>query len=360
MRGEPPGGFSLIELLVAMTVFIILGGILAAVLGGSIRSWQAGEAVVELNERARLLLDSIQDDLSATRTSPAGTAPVRFLGDYDALGRQRLRLVRTTTREAADPLLRQAGSALGANAAYDGAGDLDEAAGFRLLPTGGLMEVAYLVDPQAGSMEVRRGVRAPVGGAGSLLDDATLADLAAMRDRAPVVAEGVLLLELNYWAPATDEWDAPYLVAEDLRAPGDQARGPCADWDSTRGLAAGFAYHAGPGSVADPSDDLYPTRVEVVVVLAPGGPGAPSTRLLEAASDADPRLRVESTVGLPVEESERYVKVDEEWIRYRGVTEREVVVEEGGRGVRGTQAVGHAAGATVRAGRSFSLVVRLP
>jgi hypothetical protein len=53
-----------------------------------------------------------------------------------------------------------------------------------------------------------------------------------------------------------------------------------------------------------------------------------------------------------------YIRIDDEWIRYRSISGRRFIGCE--RGVRGTEAVEHAADAMAIYGTSFSRVVRIP
>ncbi len=116
-------GITLIELMVAMTVFLMLGGALVMFLNTGIRTWRVGEARREAFERAQAILETLADDLSSTFPDPShgthGEVDVIFLSDYDDQGRQRLRFVRTLAGEMRHPITQDAGSLTGGLGEYD-------------------------------------------------------------------------------------------------------------------------------------------------------------------------------------------------------------------------------------------------
>jgi len=62
---NPKSGFTLVEILVAMGVFIILGTALVGLMAAAVDSWRRGEAGRLVNERLQALQRQIADDLAA-------------------------------------------------------------------------------------------------------------------------------------------------------------------------------------------------------------------------------------------------------------------------------------------------------
>jgi len=62
---NPKSGFTLVEILVAMGVFVILGIALVGLMGAAVDSWRQGEAGRLVNERLQALQRQIADDLAA-------------------------------------------------------------------------------------------------------------------------------------------------------------------------------------------------------------------------------------------------------------------------------------------------------
>jgi hypothetical protein len=141
--------------------------------------------------------------------------------------------------------------------------------------------------------------------------------------------------------------------------------GPALGWDSTRSDPAinpedrEFTTYISATSAADPRDDVFPRAVQVVIVVDDGNAGA-ATRL---SRDID-----ESTTRIPVDDDSafsgteyKYVKIDGEWIRYSDRQRGTLVLEsESGRGARWSMPASHEAGTLVKAGKTFTLTLRLP
>ena len=119
-------GMTLVELMVAMAIFSMLGMTLTVMLRQGIETWRTGEARRAVYEDAQALIGALRDDLRATfAVSPAtpGVAPrVRFICDADPLGRQRVALVRTLPAESRHPIAALAGTMVGGDADLDGRG----------------------------------------------------------------------------------------------------------------------------------------------------------------------------------------------------------------------------------------------
>ncbi|MFQ5653648.1 MAG: hypothetical protein ACE5GW_02820, partial [Planctomycetota bacterium] len=280
---------------------------------------------------------------------------VVFLSDYDASGRQRLRLVRTLAGEMRHPITQFAGALTGGMADYDYIDDSLESEMGILRAPGGLQEVAYLMDPDPNSAMLWRGVKSPIGGDTTLFDDDSIyaGEAASAPMRCRPLADGILYLEHNFWGPATASWE---------RGGDGAAEEPFTWWDSTRAIlapAAGGRESAGafdPGSRHEPRDDIFPSRVQIVLVLRP----ARATRLARITrfvDEMDTEIRVDSTDHYPAG-AFQYLRIDDEWLRYGSKQGKTFLEVE--RGVRGTAAAEHEAGTPVVYGSTFSRVVRVP
>jgi hypothetical protein len=376
-----------------MTILVILGGALVTILQQGVSLWHTAEKRGAIYERARTILELVSEDVRAASgdSRAEGTGLwVRFLCDADANGNPRLRLTRAVT-ESQDPILREGGSFLdglgGLHA--DLHGDAIKARDGKLLPSGGYEEVIYAMDPEPGKGVLWRGIRSPPGGAGSLFIDRNVEeDPAKIKERAkkssapsakkadephPLTvaarpfADGILHFSFAFWAPFTTTWDR-----SKPPKPGRQAgaeSGPIVTWDSTRafldekGVAAGeYAWRAVEGSLDDPFDDVFPERVEVILVLAGSAEARPGV-LAEDLSSGDKAVVLSTVEGLPQEGPDRFVWVEGEWIGYEKIDGTRLLVstaKELGRGARGTKAAAHPRGTAVDPGTTFRRVIEVP
>ena len=220
---------------------------------------------------------------------------------------------------------------------------------------------------------------------------------------------GVLYFGVRFWTPHTTDWSS------DL---GKENGGPEEVWDSTRGLTLGgrdlqilkgsetgtwtltpldertldgdlpgsakrsleFYYYRPPtmgipaynyrapvlaggeyDSLFDPSDDVFPRRVQITIVVT-------NTRGRRRAAFLKGDMSGSSGSVINVDDtsvfrgdSYPYVKVDEEWIRYSHIAdERTLVIAPGGRGARGTVPAAHQGGTDVETGTTFVLTLAIP
>jgi prepilin-type N-terminal cleavage/methylation domain-containing protein len=394
-------GYTLLEMLIAMSLLVLLGGGLVTLLRESIATWNTAENRGKLYEEARAVLDRVADDLRSTviRSHAAGDDSwVEFLSDLGPGGKQRLRFVRATSGETADSVLRKGGTYLStrAPAAYDGREDTREADEGFLAAPGGLMEVLYAQDPRPGKRWLWRGVRSPVGGPDSLFIDANLGEERAVRLKAesksapadekkpeavpgePLpadeergfylravavpVCKDVLFLGFNFWLPATSTWrEVPPL--RDPK-PGQES-GPTPFWDSTRAILDldgdrdEFVWKREAGSLDDPKDDVFPEQVQITLTLGEGENAMPP-RLAEELGDGMKTLTLSRELLLPDDPEDRYVLVDDEWIAIEKAEGTKLTVAPDGRGERWTKAVKHDRGTQVELGTTFRRVVEIP
>lgn len=388
LRGVPAGerGVTLIELMVAMTVFLLLGLMLVGLLSGALSLWRECESGGVVYERAEEVLRAIEEDLSAAFThAPAGTNDVRaqFLCEPDPdaaapAGAQRLLLVRTFGGGPERVFLAEAGDRVDATGwppsgglpagpddmdmdpttgrideeYYDGADeDRDGFVDEDLRAVGGLASVCYV----RRGRDLLRGVRAPVD-----------APPEAAARCAQKLCGDVLYLGFQFWTQETETWaDLPPVPAKK-----GARRGPERIWDSTRGREGalkGFLFHKGPDSLDNPSDDVFPELVRVVLVVEPSAERGRRTVLRRELLAGETHIRVGSTRGFP-EPAKRldpggrtegaYALVGDEWIEYDERLDQALHIAR--RGCRGARKRDHPEGTEVRVGRTFVAVFRVP
>ena len=75
LRRQRHAGFTLVELLVAITVTVVLAGLLIAVTSGALNIWQRAQSRLTMNSQVRLALDLLARDLQASvHSSDSGTS----------------------------------------------------------------------------------------------------------------------------------------------------------------------------------------------------------------------------------------------------------------------------------------------
>jgi hypothetical protein len=146
---------------------------------------------------------------------------------------------------------------------------------------------------------------------------------------------------------------------------GRRKSGPLEHWDSTRAIldespleSGEFTFKSRDGSLTDRSDDIFPERVEITLVLRDDN--SESLYLLEQLSKATGSFSVSKPLSLPEDESERFILVGDEWMRMSGIDGARVTVGKDGRGWRGSGATNHSPGTRVDIGVTFLRVVEMP
>ena len=297
--GRTDGGFTLVELLIAMSLFVVLSTALIALLTQAFTFLSTGNQGSEVSDKTTDFLRPFKTDLDnllVERSLDPGVPEIRLLSDYvelDADGNnspdlwaQRLVFVRSTDSEASDPIARLAGSKPGSKDYATGRNDRDAAEAGTMKAPGGAMEVMYMAVPvdedDPGIMTLYRGIRMPPGGKGSLFD-AKIGNLDDLKAVAEPLLTGVLYFGVTFWAPSTKRWDT------DFGRP--SSAGPSLSWDSTRGaLPMGlrpneFYYFNGKESLTDPRDDISPRMLRVTFVFERTGRDQEVARLVEGVDD---------------------------------------------------------------------------
>ncbi len=379
-------GFTILELLVSVTIFMVVATLLYGLVAKSMGLWKQGEERREIYEFGQAVLSRIATDLRNIHTGGIplfADLDVKLIADVDARQRPRLRFVRTlgATEKA---LYRSSGARQGPTDVMDLNDDAKEVFDGTLKPSRGLMEVVYTVlplerameeernlrlelgleeadpqevaqmqtlngkkeekEPPSGALVLYRGIRSPIGGNRSLFALEELDEASLIVRVAKPLAYGVLHMGLEYAGNGPGDFDQPLDVG-----------GADVIWDSTRGILPEFALSIGPGSVEDPRDDLFPRAIRVTLVLERPD-RARVTSLRKRLSATDMRLEILDPSILPRKGSAfPYVKVGEEWIEVGAVKGRTVTIVR--RGMRETVATAHQAKAPVRVGITFRKVV---
>lgn len=359
-----------------MSIFLFIGAAAIGILRAGLSTWRTGETRRETLETAQMVLSQVGQDLRSmyTREFLEGqSADIRLLCDRDSNGRQRIRFVRTLAGAISPFAHKEAGSLLGAGSELDLVNDHAEARMGDLRASSGMCEIAYTMAPDPASTTLCRGLRAPIGGAGTFFDDANLAISGSGTSPSGAgaglieFADGILYLGFHLWTQYTNTWDAKYLPV--IQSESRQKSGPALWWDSTRAYQEPFTPEEGEfttyvsgTSLLDPRDDIFPYAIQIVLVVEEGEVGA-ITRLAGSIDDTAVRIPVENPNvfrELADDPRLRYVKIGGEWIRYAEVTRDGLILEnDSGRGARGTIPAMHKRGDLVQAGRTFSLIVWL-
>ena len=411
-RDTRPEGLTLVELLVAMSIFAVLGVFLFTLIRNSLTIYRSANSSGELYDKFAQGTSDLAEDLGCVAIGdPEGPGiKLQFLLSHDrpqvrseeaeaaatpgaletfSVGDPRsflLRFVRSFPGgELEDTIGRFAGTYREAEAVYDGVNDLEESRVRKILekrragnaavedeqkipglmPPGNLMEVMYFLDSGPddldGTFTLYRARRAPVGGKGSFFRDETIQAMSpewVERHAEPVVS-GILYFGMALWSQDTLEWGTDRTL--DGYAIGAEGRRELSElwWDSTRSRYESFSLHKGQASAANFEDDVFPSKVRLVMTVVPEGALMPDARLTTSASAQGKNLRIDRTDVFEVEvgEEARYLKVGDEWVKVRSVAGRDLVVE---RGARATRTSKHDAGTPVMMGRTFRMTIEIP
>ncbi|MEI6128741.1 MAG: type II secretion system protein [Planctomycetota bacterium] len=167
-----------------------------------------------------------------------------------------------------------------------------------------------------------------------------------------VLVDDVLHFELRFWSQNTQSFDDN----------GD--KGPERVWDSARAgwlsdtaMPPVFRLDRDPQSLDNPTDDVYPHAIRVIIVVASDERQTPDGLLArELEVDAQSLLLLNGE-RFPGATDGGFVKVEGEWLRYAQRIGDELTGLH--RGQRGTRAVMHAPAARCRVGRTVEFTVSL-
>ena len=387
-------GFSLLELLIAMTLFLVLGAGLIAIVTRSLGFLEAGSRSTEVLDKGvdflRPFVADVENILVERSTAP-GLPEIRMMSDYVAVDSdldgttdyyaQRFAFVRSTLSETSDVVARLGGTTAGPDAYLDGRNDAKEAESGRLRPLGGQMAVLWMATPERpkrsaterdpdqpgavpgkpvivqdpGLLTIYRASQSPLGSKKSLLDRETVRSPEDLEKVALPLLADVLHFGVRFWTPKTRSW-----FEEGGRPSSD---GPSLSWDSTRGILGRglrpneFPYALGEISLTDPRDDISPRSIRVTFVFARTGRDEDVGTVLEPFDENARTLRV-ATTAFANTSVQPYLKIGTEWVQYDSRSSASFSVSA--RGVRGTVPVPHEVGEKIYAGYVVERTIMIP
>lgn len=330
-------GFTLIELMIAISLLMVVGLMLITSLRQTIAITTEGNAEGEVMTRAQAVLSLIERDLKAVH---AGDEE-RFVTGTDPWGRPWVGFVRSMPEE------RKTYGGYISGAGASGSGTLQEWRGdaptsTRYAALGGLCEVAYFMEPGENSTRLCRAVLAPLRRetGNGFLGGGLIQGLETWNDPSQqptqyfpsdvqVVADAVLYFGVSMqgveivnaqWTPAqnqpTWQWDSALLV------------------DASSGMGR-------RGSNAQMRPLGLPAQVRIELTVDRDAPQQFLRELSGAISESEATIPLDDSTGIASPESGNgYVRIGSEWVEYAGV---------GGdlllncrRGARGTRPQSHA------------------
>ena len=395
-------GFTVLELLIAMAMFAVLGTAVVTLLSQGLSIFGEGISDTSMQDRLQAIMPPLRADLASIQPveatgvpPPIAAPPGGVMGTLPPgspappvpeipLLRVRsgnvklsdlpteiqsvafVAFVRTNARESEDPQLRQAGTTSKTTVElklYEPS-TVDSGTLGDMMAPGGFVEVLWIAVPEdpdrPGILTLYRGFRAPAGGATSLLDPKNFDSLAKVRKVARVMQTGVLDFRVtfrNIFAASWEDGTGAGRIQDGMPYVGTT-------WDSTRGLDEKFPLYRSKESATEVRDDVFPAMARVQLTLANPGPYGftrGDTRLVAPVTAEQKTLELEDvTLLLRPGTADRAFKVDAERMgtKYERVdaAERKVAVT---RGERGSVARDHATDAPVYIGSSVSTDVPL-
>jgi hypothetical protein len=354
-----------------MSLFLVLGTALIALLTRALDFLDAGTGGTEIQDKANDFLIPFKSDVEGViveRSLMPGEPAIRFHCDFvdvdsDGDGNndyraQRLVFVRSNSREGSDPVARMSGTKPGADAYLDGTKDVEEAEAGTLRALRGMEEVLYIALPDDPAnpavLTLYRGTRSPPGGRGTLFDAKTPAQI---KGAAQPLLKGVLHFGVAFWTPRSTDWNS-----NDARTDGNS---PVVTWDSTRGvLQKGrnpgrneFPFARGPKSLNDPRDDISPRSLRVSFVFKRTGRESFEGQLMQDLNEGGRKATVDNT-GFAAGAALDFIKIGTEWMTFSSRTDE--VFSLSSRGARGTIPSAHERGDMVHCGASVVRTIIIP
>jgi len=393
-------GFTLIEILISMSLFTIVGFAVVLLMRTGVDLWLEGTAGSNREDRLEQSLPRLEEDLRMVLVpalrdripfdpdnpdpdqEPQPLPPTnRFLSGYQTytFGDQEvacryLTFVRSLSGlTEIESYAMRAGTNSKADAYIDGVDDEKEFAENRHLPTGGQVEVLWIWMPneqRPGMGTVYRAYRSPIGGPGTMLDPKNFDTLQKLKAgyRPQPLFQDVVLFDIYFWTQYTTSWDwseSEPSVTSRPKTPGGEGRPPCGPsrtWDSTRGImpanSTGFRLGRGERSLNFAADDIWPRMVRIEFAVL-----EQETRIVRGIAESDYEFTVVNSdfaTGTGAL-SERPMKLGHEWVSIssRDPRRRDTFLIDR-RGIRGTKALAHPEDTPVYFGRVFDVTVTIP
>lgn len=320
LRKASIDGFTILEMLVSMAVFMLLGLALAVFMNASVQSYSVNSARRDAMSNAMAILGQIEADLVHAFLASGDRNPdtdIRFESKPDNSGTSRLVFVAQST----NPLTRTRDR--------------------------GLREIAwYSEGAEKAPFKLKRTERFEIGGAGSLFSNIqgdTYATSATFSDM-------VGYFSVRFFPDLGSLTDERHNVSDANLQAGFTT------WDSTRGRIPEFPLTIA-GSFENPWDDILPERMRVTLTVIPRE--GMRAFLMNEIGDGDTVLKVNTTDGFPPpgNDIESFVVIDNEWMQVIAIDAETITVA---RAARDTIATAHRSDAEVRAGYSFMRTIFIP
>lgn len=279
-RSRGIGGFTLIELMIAMFLFIILGMALVTAFNAAMEMWESAEYRRDVYATAQYVIDVVESDLKTvfvdhTFAENRAAIATRFKAVRYEDGSKAVTFV-TTLR----------GENYWRSTYYAGSGESTTAEPYtvasgpesNLLPLCGLVEVCWYFDNV--NNRLYRGLLSPPGAAGTFFAGTTAPDTSRML----LISDNILYFDMAFF---NDSDPASGLTG---------AIDGVDEWDSTK-------------------RDIWPARVRVSIVPRSARKNSPRRFITDPGGDFE-RISVTSTRFFPEPGVNSYIKIGSEWMRY--------------------------------------------
>jgi len=375
-------GFTLIEMVTAAAIFSILGVMLFGMVQSGMTMWKNGEAARTEMERGVRILETVSKELRLifTQSDPiSNDSSVQMICDFVDFDRdgnsekemrvQRLMFVRINTEERENELIRNSGDlSLGKHHFTLFQQDKDILDEEGTLPTGGLAESVFMSyaprlqpkEKRTGQLGLYRGYRSPIGGEDSYFSAGRLDRTSDVESNLICVQDGLLYLEFRFWSSSTVTFDENLVKY-------DSPEGAGYTWDSTRSYLTNrredmpniFPFYVSEESRNDVSDDIYPSKVKITVVVEDPQRNFQLPKLIADIRKDDMRITLDIIKPFEmVAENDRFIRIDEEWIEYSDLDGQDMIIKK--RGARNTIPAAHKEESRIHYGYAVSTVVEIP
>jgi prepilin-type N-terminal cleavage/methylation domain-containing protein len=352
-------GFTLIEMMVAIALLLMLGVMIIGFLRGALDVTRTATARGLVVENSQTVMRQISSELAQVLPDPAHSdGPIddmAFVIMPDPFGRQMIAFTRAWGEEQRTLAGYDAGRGSprqGYSRDFTGRNVRD-----RVRPSGGSIEVVYLMEPSPDGVRLYRAERSPPrrGGlidmmiqwcenhAGSYRDD--LIPRAALNETR---IEGESL------------WSQFHMVADNILGLGIECWD---DWDNA--TTSWFAGGSGPvhtwsmGPRRAEGRYVLPRAVRITVLVAAGGAMQAETTLRAPLSSQDTAVLADMTGDFPdVLSGSAYIRVGNEVIAYGSRAGR--TFGSAVRGAMGTTPTDHEVGTLIIGGEAFQRIVQIP
>lgn len=305
-------GVTLLELLIAVGIFAFLCGLLSGLLNVSLNLWRTGEKTGDIYDRYQVILEQLRKDFESIYAEKESYGS-SSRGDYISNPEPSLFIARDKKGNYWCYLVRTPDDEL------------------YTLSSRRFVRVLYYLNLEGGTSSLVRTVisRDQVEKLWAQKQDTSGSTFPTPSER-DTFYEGVLYLGIKVWDGIVqkDAWDSRSARRQN-------------EFSSEN--VNGF-------------EQCLPSAIEVELVLKPSVFPAPKIQLTSEISPSAMVLNVTTTQGLP--DPPEYIKIGDEWIRFRRWGYKKIEVET--RGTRGTRATSHPKGAEVIYGQTIKCLYYLP